>query len=162
MSPGFLEECARFVQALEGAQHDLLETLRLQRAALVGADADEIARLTAVAGDAARRLQLLSDWRGQLLERSGAAPLRATLSEALLESAAPAAEQLRGRLALVQQRFGEVRREAWLQWVVAQRSSAYHLDLLDLIAHGGAAPPTYGDPHDPPVVRGGAVLDAAA
>lgn len=163
MSPTWWYEVARFVDALEATQRELLEALRQQRCALAVANAAELERLNALAGDAARRLQQLSGWRARLLEEAAIAEgPAATLSVALGRHVTLIAESLRARLQAVQQRFGELRREAWIQWIISHRSQSVYAELLDLIAHRGQQPPVYGDgPHMPPS-HGGVMLDAAA
>jgi hypothetical protein len=203
MPPAWWDETARFVDALEATQQELLSTLRLQRRALALADSVELERLNAAAADAARRLDHLAAWRGRLLDQAdgrmklassemtaemhrgdvaprlpsareaeGLRPLGSSrtkqassyrsLSSILAQTVSLEAERLRGRLQAVQQRFGEVRREAWIQWVVTHRSQSFYAELLDLIAHGGQKPPVYGDgPHASPP-KGGVMLDAAA
>jgi len=162
MSPAWWDEVARFVDGLEAAQHDLLATLRLQRRALAQADAGELERLNALAAEHAQRLQQMTSWRAKLLEQAAADDAAATsLSVVLARHVNLAAETLRARLYAVQQRFGEIRREAWVQWVVTHRSQSFHAEVLDLIAHGGQKPPTYGDtPRQ--TSAGGVMLDAAA
>jgi hypothetical protein len=157
MSPEFLDDCTRLVNSLEDAQRDLLQTLQLKRRALVAADAAELQRLGGHAAAAIHRCQELSAWRSRLI-RSVSATGRSTLSEILATSVTPRAETLRGRLVIIQQRFAELRREAWIQWIVAQRSGGYLTEVLDLIAGQGRAAIVYGEVARP----GAAVLDAAA
>jgi len=163
MSPrleaGWLDEVERFVEVLETTQQELLATLRLKRRALASADVDDLARLNTAAAEAAQRLKSLTDWRGRLLDQAGAAGITATtLSQVLAMQATLRPEALRGRLEAVQNRFGEARREAWVQWVVAQRAGGCYADILDLIARGGKRSPVYGDM---PNQAGGVMIDAA-
>jgi hypothetical protein len=163
MAPGWWEDVARFVGALEAAQQQLLEALRAQRRALALVDAAELERLNSVAEDAARRLQQLSTWRARLLEQAALedAPA-ASLSVVLARTVSLEADRLRARLQSVHQRFDEVRREAWIQWVVTHRSQSFYAELVDLIAHGGQLPPVYDDGSRPAPTSGGVMLDAAA
>lgn len=163
MPPAWWDETARFVDALEATQQELLTTLRQQRRALALADSAELERLNATAADAARRLDQLAARRGRLLEQASVhdGPL-ASLSVVLARSVSLEAERLRARLQAVQQRFAEVRREAWIQWVVTHRSQSFYAELLDLISHGGQKPPVYGEDARTLPSKGGVVLDAAA
>lgn len=163
MSPAWWQDLTRFVDALEATQQELLEILRKQRAALVRAQAAELERLNQEASDAARRLQQLTAWRTRLLEQAAReATPAASLAVVLARSITPQAETLRARLQLIHQRFAEMRREAWIQWIIAQRSQSLFVDLLDLIAHGGEKPPTYQADPSQSMPTGGAMLDAAA
>jgi hypothetical protein len=163
MSPAWWDEAARFVDALEATQQELLATLRLQRRAMVDADSASLERLNTTAADAARRLDQVGAWRARLLEQAAAedAPA-ASLSIVLARSVSLEAERLRARLHVVQQRFGEVRREAWVQWVITHRSQSFYAEILDLIAYGGRKSPVYGDSPQTAPSKGGVMLDAAA
>lgn len=163
MSPAWWDEVARFVDVLESAQQELLEALRAQRRALAQVDATELERLNAIAGDAARRLQQIGTWRAKLLEQASAedAPA-ASLSVVLARTVSLDADRLRARLQAVQQRFEEVRREAWVQWVVTHRSQSFYAEMVDLIAHGGQRPPVYEEGPRTAPTAGGVMLDAAA
>jgi hypothetical protein len=163
MSPrleaGWLDEVERFVVVLETTQQELLATLRLKRRALASADVDDLERLNTAAAEAAQRLKALTDWRARLLDQAGQAGIIATtLSQVLAMQATLRPETLRGRLEAVQVRFGEARREAWVQWIVAQRAGGCYADILDLIARGGKRSPVYGDM---PGQAGGVMIDAA-
>src|SRR5581483_2850191 len=109
-----------FVETLETAQQELFDALRQQRRALTEANNAELERLNKVAGDAARRLQQISGWRTRLLEQAATmeAPA-ASLSVILGRYVTLDAERLRARLQAVQLRFSELRREAWIQWVIS-------------------------------------------
>jgi len=162
MTDGWLDDVSRFAAVMEAAQQHLLETQRLKRQALVTGSLTELEQVNEAALQAARRLKALTVWRSRLLEQAHAVGYsEATLSDVLAHSISPIAEQLRGRFAVIQQRFGEARREAWIQWIVAQRVSSCYTDLLDLMARGGQRPLGYGDTQLNQQGVGGAVLDAA-
>ncbi len=162
MSPEWLDEVARFTVVIETTQQELLETLRLKRRALVTGSATDMQRLNDAALEVARRLKGLTVWRARLLEQAHAAgEVGETLSDVLAASITLEAEELRGRLAAVQNRFGEARREAWIQWIIAQRTGGCYADVLELLARGGQRSPVYGDPVGSAYGSGGAVLDAA-
>jgi hypothetical protein len=161
MPPEFLDACELFANALEQTQQRLLEALRLKRAALVTADANALTELTTTAAACAEQLQQLTARRAELIAQSPQ-PQAKSLSDVLATSISSRAEELRARLQKVQLRFQEVRREAWIHWVIAQRSGSFYTEVLDLIAHGGQRPPGYSDPLRPGPGSGGTVLDAAA
>ncbi len=162
MSPDWLDELTRFAQVLEATQQELLATLRLKRRALVSGSVTDMERLNEAALEASQRLKALTVWRSRLLEQARDAGHRdATLSDVLAHSVDPTSEALRARFAAVQQRFGEARREAWIQWIIAQRTGGCYADILELLARGGQRSPVYGDTHSVGAGSGGAVLDAA-
>ncbi|MDZ4689367.1 MAG: flagellar export chaperone FlgN [Planctomycetaceae bacterium] len=152
----WLDDVERFVEVLEATQQELLATLRLKRRALASADVDDLQRLNAAATEVAQRLKSLTEWRARLLVQAGQPG--ATLSDVLAQRAHLRPETLRGRLEAVQLRFGEARREAWVQWIVVQRAGGCYADILDLIARGGKRSPVYGDM---PGGSGGAMIDTA-
>ncbi len=155
----WLDDVGRFALTLDQTQQDLLTILRSRRQALVDQVPFSLERFNEAGRQAALRLQALGKWRQRLLDeahRDGRAG--ETLVETLAEPATLTGDQLRGQLLAVQQRFEEIRREAWIEWVVTQRSSAYFHDVLELVAQGGIESPVYGEQG----TSGGAMLDAAA
>lgn len=162
MSPGWLDDVHRFAVVLESTQQELLETLRLKRRALTSGSNEDLQSLNSSALDTARRLKLLSAWRGRLLDDArqfGYAD--ATLSDVLAHSVTPEVEDLRARLQTVQQRFGEAQRENWIQWVISQRMGSCYTDVLDLLARRGEKSPVYGEMPGEGASSGGVMLDAA-
>jgi len=163
MPPAWWDEVARFVDALEAAQQELFETLRQQRLALATANNREMERLNIAAGEAAQRLQQISAWRMRLLDQAAGHGIRAAnLLVVLAREVSLDAEKLRARLTAVQQRFGELRREAWIHWIIAHRSQSVYAEIVDLIALGGQRSPVYSDGPQTTPPRGGVMLDAAA
>lgn len=155
----WLDDVGLFTLTLDQTQQDLLKILRSRRQSLVDQVPFSLERFNEAGRQAALRLQALGKWRQRLLDeahRDGRAG--ETLIETLAEPMSLTSDQLRGQLLAVQQRFDEVRREAWIEWVVTQRSTAYFHDVLELIAQGGIDSPVYGDQS----TSGGAMLDAAA
>lgn len=161
MNAAWLDEVAHFADLLDHSQQALLAVLRQRRRALAAGNTLEIERCNEAGRQAAHQLQVLSAWRQRLLDdavRLGASG--GTLVDVLGERITVDAERLRGRLQQLQQRFDEVRREAWTEWVITHRVTSYYAEVLDLIAHGGRLPLVYGD--DRLSSSGGVVLDAAA
>ncbi len=162
MSPEWLTDVTRFADVLEATQQELLSTLRLKRRALVSGSARDLQQLNDSALETARRLKLLTAWRSRLLDQAQDEGDQArTISDVLARSADPWPEELRARLAAVQQRFGEVQRESWIQWIIAQRTEACYSDILELLARGGQRSPVYEETVGAAMGSGGAVLDAA-
>lgn len=164
MTAAWLDELTRFTQVLDQSQQALLTVLRQRRQALQGATVLELERFNEAGRQSAQRLQVLGAWRQRLIaDAQQDGEQGETLVEILSNDVTPATEALRGRLFLLQRRFVEVQREAWIEWVVTQRSSAYFTEVLDLIAHGGRTSPVYSDqPHGSQSSPGGVMLDAAA
>ncbi len=164
MTLTWLDELHRFAQVLEQSQLALLSVLRQRRQCLTGDLVLELERFNEAGRQSAQRLQVLGVWRQRLIDDAHRAGNSGnTLVEILATDATPETEQLRGRLLQLQRRFEEVQREAWIEWVVTQRSSAYFNEVLELIAHGGKLSPVYTDqPLTPSPTTGGMMLDAAA
>lgn len=164
MSSAWLDEVTRFAQVLDQSQQALLAVLRQRRQCLAGSTVLELERFNEAGRQAAQRLQVLGVWRQRLIDDAQRAGLAGnTLVELLAAEITPQSEILRGRLVLLQRRFAEVQREAWIEWVVTQRSSAYFNEVLELIAHRGQHAPVYSDqPLRPEPTTGGMMLDAAA
>ncbi|MDP1795936.1 MAG: hypothetical protein Q8K78_00570 [Planctomycetaceae bacterium] len=164
MTSAWLDELTRFTQVLDQSQQALLSVLRQRRQTLQNATVLELERFNEAGRQAAQRLQVLGAWRQRLIadaQRDG--DRGNTLVEILATEVTPTTETLRGRLLLLQRRFAEVQREAWIEWVVTQRSSAYYGEVLELIAHGGKTSPVYTDqPLSSTSSTGGVMLDAAA
>lgn len=164
MTSAWLDELTRFAQVLDQSQQALLSVLRQRRQSLQNGTVLELERFNEAGRQAAQRLQVLGAWRQRLIadaQRDGAHG--DTLVEILACEVTPATELLRGKLLLYQRRFAEVQREAWIEWVVTQRSSAYYTEVLELIAHGGKTSPVYSDqPLSATPTTGGVMLDAAA
>lgn len=164
MTPAWLDELTRFTQVLDQSQQALLAVLRQRRQAMQGATVLELERFNEAGRQSAQRLQVLGAWRQRLIaDAQQMGESGSTLVEILAAEATPATETLRGRLLLLQRRFQEVQREAWIEWVVTHRSSSYYTEVLDMIAHGGKTAPVYTDqPLTPSPTNGGLMLDAAA
>lgn len=164
MPPAWLDELARFAQVLDQSQQALLGVLRQRRQCLTGSTVLELERFNEAGRQAAQRLQVLGVWRQRLIDDAHrAGGTGGTLIEILAADTTLETENLRGRLLQLQQRFEDVQREAWIEWVVTQRSSAYFNEVLELIAHGGHHAPVYSDqPQRPEPTTGGMMLDAAA
>ncbi len=164
MTSAWLDELTRFAQVLDQSQQALLTVLRQRRQSLQGGTVLELERFNEAGRQSAQRLQVLGVWRQRLIaDARQDGEQGETLVEILAHEITPETEALRGRLLVLQRRFVEVQREAWIEWIVTQRSSAYYAEILDLIAHGGKTSPVYTDqPLIPQSSSGGVMLDAAA
>ena len=164
MPRAWLDELSRFTDVLDQSQQALLAVVRQRRQCLTGSTVLELERFNEAGRQAAQRLQVLGVWRQRLLDDAHRAGHHGnTLIEVLADEVTLESETLRGRLLQLQRRFADVQREAWIEWVVTQRSSAYFHEVLELIAHGGQHAPVYSDqPLRPEPTTGGMMLDAAA
>lgn len=162
MSPAWLDDVDRFSEVLEATQQELLATLRQKRQALVTGSVAEMQTLNQMALEVSQRLKSLTGWRTELLSQAHRAGYPdETLTDVLSREMSVRHDQLRARFAAVQQRFGEARREAWIQWIIAQKAGGYYADVVELLAQGGHRSPVYGDGAGLAPATGGAMLDAA-
>lgn len=158
MAAGFRTGLADYVGRVEAVQSDLLALYRTKRAALATADAKGLLQLETPERQAAERLQALINERKQMLVRAA----QFGFPDGSLEELAGAVgcdKPLRDRIEGCKRRAAALRREGWVQWVVAKRSLAQAAELLELIAHRGGRPVTYEKSNSS---AGGALLDASA
>lgn len=146
-----------YVSRLETVQSELFALYRRKREALATADVAELQALQTPEEDLAKRLMTLQQDRQRILARSGQLGVPST-SLAEVVTALGGDEELQPRIARCRRRAGELRREGWVHWVVANRSIAQTSSLLELIAHRGDRPPTY----DGAATSGGTLLDTSA
>lgn len=158
MAATFRAGLGDYVSRLEAVQAELLSLYRRKRVALTAADAPGLAQLEAPERQAADRLKALVGERQQMLVR---AEQFGTPAGSLGELAASIGcdTALLGQIAACRRRATTLRREGWVHWIVAKRTLAQTAALLDLIAHRGDRPATYGATRPP---AGGALLDASA
>lgn len=164
MSMPLSAEVRTFLDELEAVQRDLGVLFQAKHAALVSARVDEINRLLKPESDLTARLQALLKRRAGILERSRLAGRPAeTLSQLIptLADGQADAAQLAQRAADAGQAAQDLRRDSWIQWIIAQRAYGHFSAVLELIAQCGQASPTYG-PACRTVSPGGAILDASA
>ncbi len=146
-----------YVAKLETLQSELFALYRRKRTALAAADVAEMQASQAPEADLAKRLKTLQQERQQILARAAQHRLPHT-ALAELATAVGGDAELRSRIDRCRRRAGELRREGWVHWVVANRSIAQTSSLLELIAHRGDRPPTY----DGAATSGGTLLDTSA
>jgi hypothetical protein len=158
MAAGFRTGLADYVGRVEAVQSDLLALYRTKRAALATADSAGLLRLEAPERQAAERLQALVNERKQMLVRAAQFGFPDG-SLADLAGAVGCEQALLDRIEGCKRRAAALRREGWVQWVVAKRSLAQAAELLELIAHRGGRPVTYDKSS---AAGGGALLDASA
>jgi hypothetical protein len=169
MRSTLLPDVVRFLNALEETQEALLAVFTAKRTAIDNLQPEVMERLSLQEGELARRLQTLAGQRAELLNRARRAGMPAatlleltgaigkTERDARIRSVLAAVEE---KIRWAQRRTTELQRESWVQWIVSHRSYNHYTELLELIAHGGQAAPTYGAPTGTHMARG-VILDAA-
>jgi FlgN protein len=160
-------ELMNFLSSLEQTQDAMIELLASKRRALDKFQPEELARLAPREEELATQLGALIAKRAEILAQARSAGISAeTLKElagaigrhsgdARLAAAVAAANT---RITRAQERTMQLRHESWIHWIISHKNYQHYSDVLEMIAHGGRASPTYGDP---PGGGGGALLDAA-
>ena len=156
------DDVRELLRGLEAAQRDLLLLQERKRTALsqgAGSDLLQIAREETVLSN---RLRELVDRRALILNEARNRGAADTGSLAGFVATLPVAdrEDLQLRIEQVRTRAETIRRETWVQWIIAHRAYSHYSSMLELIAHSGAKSPTY---EEQPMAEstGGALLDAS-
>jgi hypothetical protein len=144
-------QLASLLAELSGAQEELLSLLAHKQQYIISGDHHGLAGLREDEQRLGARLQACHDRRQQLLERADQQGLPAQ-SLVTLHGALPAGtlggpghEALGAGLQSARQRAQLIRHECLAQWVAVQRSVLHLSHLLEIIATGGRAEPTYGN-----------------
>lgn len=162
MGGELLNDVARFLTQLEFLQHQLQQLFDRKRSALSAGRAGELLDVARDEAALVERLQGLLARRETILAEAAAAGFSAqTLADLLEQTDESGAEAVAFRIEAARQTSERLRRESWVQWIVAQRSYRQYAELLDLIAHRGRKSPTYGRPSADGHAAG-ALLDASA
>jgi len=157
-----LSDVRELLCALEAAQRDLSTLQDRKRTALVQGHSDE---LLTIAGDETtigNRLRALLDRRGEILRDARKSGLHGADSLlALAENLPPKdREELEPRIKAARKQAAQIRRETWVQWIIAHRAYSHYTSLLELIALSGRKSPTYEAKSSNATV-GGAIFDAS-
>jgi hypothetical protein len=154
-------ELAALLERLSAAQQELLSLLAAKREFIIRRDHAGLASLAAREAGLAEDLSACHAERQRLLAAAdaGGLPHRsiADLAAALPVSAA---KRLNGSVAEARQRSRLIRHECLTQWVAVQRTVLHLSQMLEIIATGGRAAPTYGKSGGPQC--SGALMDQAA
>ena len=153
----------QFLANLERIQGTLVELFADKRRLLVSADNRQLQLLAERESAAARGLQAVVSERNRLLleARRAGWPAVRTLGELLAQLGAAAQADWSDRLRRAEETAAHLRRESWVHWIISHRCYNHYTELLDLIAQGGTASPTYSRQANR-AVSGGVVLDATA
>ncbi|MBW3541492.1 MAG: flagellar export chaperone FlgN [Planctomycetes bacterium] len=161
MPAQFSGEIRRFLHDLDNIQSAFEELFGRKRELLTAAEAARLVTLADEEASLVERMQRLITRRGRLLIEARTAGSKAdSLTGLAAELPEDERESLRPELSEARRRTEALRRESWLQWIVASRTFRHYSDLLELMAHGGREPATY-DGDRPGAPAGGALLDAA-
>ena len=157
-----LSELDAYLTDLEKVQADLAQLLDEKGHALQTIDQEALGRLSPREGQLTQKLEGLLAVRRQMLKRAGPEAVRQDSLAALVAGRAGAgpADCLE-RMDRARESARQLRRQSWVQWIVAHRSCRFYTEMLDLIAYGGQAVPTYGE-GSTATPSGGALLDAHA
>lgn len=134
------EDIARLLTGLEATQAELLALFDRKRVALRKARANELLEIADAETALVGRLQAHVTERQRLLAEAGGCETIGVLLTRLDE---PEDSDLQNRLKTVRRNAENLRRESWVQWIVAQRAHRHYSDVLEIIAHRGGSSPTY-------------------
>ena len=71
-------------------------------------------------------------------------------------------EQLESQIERIQELAKNLRRESWIQWIIAHRTCSHYSEIKNLIAHCGEKDPIYSrDQNEEQIISGGAIQDAS-
>ncbi|MBT4865602.1 MAG: hypothetical protein HON53_10895 [Planctomycetaceae bacterium] len=162
MGGHLLNDLRELLRSLETAQRDFSALQDRKRTALVEGHSDDllsIARDETTIGD---RLRALLDQRGEILDAARKSGLPG--ADSLLGIAANLQpkdrDELEPRIQAARKQAEQIRRETWVQWIIAHRAYSHYSSLLDLIALSGKKSPTY-EAKPSKETAGGAIFDAS-
>lgn len=162
MGGSLLDRVRELLRALETAQRDLSSLQDRKRAALTRGESSELLGIAREETILSNRLRDLLQQRSQILESARVAGAEDTGSLSSFVATLPPAEreELEPRVVQARRHAERIRRETWVQWIIAHRAYSHYSSLLELIAQSGSKSPTYDEK---PVKHssGGAIFDAS-
>ena len=163
MSEQLVDEIRQFLRGVQSAQDDLAALYRRKRAALTAARAGELLQIAESETLLVQELQAQLARRREILRESALAGLPGdSIQHVVASLGAEARADLEPHVERARRTAGEVRRETWVHWIIAQRALCHYQNLLELIAHCGRKSPTYSRRPGQDHSGGGAILDASA
>lgn len=136
---------AEFLTELSQTQSELLEVLAAKRELMAKGELDQLDSLQTRETELSARLQACHDRRGELLSRAAEEGLpHDNLGELAKSLPTGNQEKLGEKMRDAAQRTRLLQHESLTNWVVAQRSLLHVSQMLEIIATGGRAKPTYG------------------
>jgi hypothetical protein len=153
-------QLATLLERLSAAQRELLSLLATKRDLLVRRDHRGLAALAAREQQLGEELQACHAERQRMLAEADAAGLpHASLADLTTGLPHRAAEGLNSSVGEAREQARLIRHECLTQWVAIQRTVLHLAQMLEIIATGGRAQPTYGKGRG--LDRGGALIDQA-
>lgn len=151
---------ASLLSDLSSVQADLLKLLNEKRGLLAKGETTRLAAIqpkeqelvSRLADCQSRRQSLLADAESQGLPHKDIQTLTATLPAAERQRLQPGVAEARHRSRLLQH-------QSLTNWVLAQRTMLHLSQMIEIIATGGKAQPTYGEGNQSRV--GGSLVDQA-
>lgn len=162
MGGHLLSDVRELLRTLEAAQHDLSTLQDRKRTALVQGHSDELLKIARDETTIGNRLRALLSRRGEILDDARKSGLHGV--DSLLGLAASLQpedrEDLEPRIKAARKQAEQIRRETWVQWIIAHRAYSHYTSLLELIALSGGESPTY-EAKPSKETAGGAIFDAS-
>lgn len=154
-------ELAGFLTELSTVQDELLDVLKRKLGCLRSADIVGLEQINATEQALADRLQGCYRRRLQMLDRAKHEGLPSDSLQSLAAAMSnDRRDELRQRMHDAAGRTQLLQHHSLTNWVVVQRTLLHLSQLLEIIATGGRARPTYGK--EETASSGGALLDHAA
>ncbi len=153
-------QLASLLERLSAAQRELLSLLATKRELIVRRDHQALSALASRESQLGDELRACQIERQRLLAAADAEGLPGqTLAELSAALPSSTARQLGGSVDEARQQARLIRHECLTQWVAVQRTVLHLAQMLEIIATGGRAQPTYGKGRNGE--RGGALIDQA-
>jgi hypothetical protein len=138
-------DIAALLNELSATQDDLFELLGQKRRLLVASDVEGIQALEPRERELIARLEACHSRRSDLLGKAAAENLPGDSIRSLAKSLPPPARrQLEKHVADAAHRSRLLSHQSLTNWVLIQRTLIHLSQLLEIIATGGRAKPTYG------------------
>jgi hypothetical protein len=161
MQTSWETDLAALLTELSATQDDLLDVLTRKRQFLVDADTAGMQALQGREAELLERLQACHTRRGELLAKAAEQGLPSDSIRKLATKLPEAGRRDLGRqIDEANRRMRLVQHQGLTNWVLAQRTLIHLSQLLEIIATGGRAQPTYGK-SDSATVHGSLVDQAA-
>ena len=154
-------DLAELLNELSAAQDDLLAVLNEKRRCLASSDVTGMAALAERERELVDRLTACQQKRGQLLEQAHARGLKGdSVREIASAMHARPSNPWSQRIEHSAARSRLIQHQSLTNWVIIQRTLLHLSQLLEIIATGGRARPTYDKREH--ARAGGALVDQAA
>jgi hypothetical protein len=161
MQDNWEAEIASLLTELAAVQGELLGLLAEKRQILAGGDRDALLAMAGREQQLVDRLNACHQQRQQLLARAADDGLPSDSIRALSAKLSPEGrDRLRPSLEQAAERSRFLQQQCLTNWVLVQRTLLHLSQMIEIIATGGRAMPTYGNGSER--VASGALVDRAA